>query len=97
MPTISGLRRRGYTAKSIRDFIQKIGYTKVEGTIDLSLLEHTIREELKETAPRVCAIFNPIKPAITNYEGVDPEVYGGIDNNMYPRPFTVQLGLNLNF
>ena len=69
MPTISGLRRRGYTAKSIRDFIQKIGYTKVEGTIDLSLLEHTIREELKETAPRVCAIFNPVKLVITNYEG----------------------------
>ena len=69
MPTVCGLRRRGYTASAIREFIDKIGYTKVEGMIDLGLLEHTIRENLKETAPRVCAIFDPIKLVITNYEG----------------------------
>ena len=49
--------------------INRIGYTKVEGMIDLGLLEHTIRESLKETAPRVCAIFDPVKLVITNYEG----------------------------
>ncbi len=69
MPTVCGLRRRGYTPSAIHSFIDKIGYTKVEGTIDLGLLEHTVREDLKETAPRVCAIFDPIKLVITNYEG----------------------------
>ena len=69
MPTVCGLRRRGYTPEAIRAFIDKIGYTKVEGMIDLGLLEHTVRETLKETAPRVCAIFDPIKLVITNYEG----------------------------
>ncbi len=69
MPTVCGLRRRGYTPSAIHSFIDKIGYTKVEGTIDLGLLEHTIREDLKETAPRVCAIFDPVKLVITNYEG----------------------------
>ncbi len=67
MPTICGLRRRGYTAAAIREFIRKIGYTKVEGMIDLGLLEHTVRENLKETAPRMCAIFDPVKLVITNY------------------------------
>lgn len=69
MPTVCGLRRRGYTAEAIRAFIDRIGYTKVEGMIDVSLLEHTVRECLKETAPRVCAIFDPVKLVITNYEG----------------------------
>lgn len=67
MPTVCGLRRRGYTAAAIREFIRKIGYTKVEGMIDLGLLEHTVRENLKETAPRMCAIFDPVKLVITNY------------------------------
>ena len=68
MPTVCGLRRRGYTAEAIREFINKIGYTKVEGMIDLGLLEHTLRENQKESAPRVCAIFDPIKLVITNRE-----------------------------
>ncbi len=69
MPTVCGLRRRGYTAEAIRAFIDRIGYTKVEGMIDVSLLEHTVRECLKETAPRICAIFDPVKLVITNYDG----------------------------
>ena len=69
MPTVCGLRRRGYTAQAIRSFIDKIGYTKVEGMIDVGLLEHTIRENLKEIAPRVCAIFDPVKLIITNFNG----------------------------
>ena len=67
MPTVCGLRRRGYTATAIRAFIDKIGYTKVEGMIDIGLLEHTVREELKEKAPRVCAIFDPVRLILTNY------------------------------
>lgn len=74
MPTICGLRRRGYTPESIRGFIDKIGYTKVEGTIDVSLLEHSIREDLKPKAARVCAIMDPIKLVITNYEENKKEI-----------------------
>ena len=69
MPTVCGLRRRGYTPQAIRNFMDRIGYTKVEGMIDQGLLEHTIREDLKETAPRICAIFDPVKLVITNYPG----------------------------
>ena len=67
MPTVCGLRRRGYTAEAIRAFIDKIGYTKVEGMIDLGLLEHTVGECLKEKAPRVCAIFDPVRLVLTNW------------------------------
>ena len=80
MPTICGLRRRGYTPESIRSFIDKIGYTKVEGTIDVSLLEHSIREDLKPKAARVCAILDPIKLIITNYEEGKKEILVS-DNN----------------
>ncbi len=76
MPTVCGLRRRGYSARAIRAFIDKIGYTKVEGMIDLGLLEHTVREDLKETAPRVCAIFDPVKLVLTNYEGEGETIIG---------------------
>lgn len=76
MPTVCGLRRRGYTPSAIRNFMDRIGYTKVEGMIDQGLLEHTIREDLKETAPRVCAIFDPVKLVITNYEGEGETLIG---------------------
>jgi len=78
MPTVCGLRRRGYTPQAIRTFMDKIGYTKVEGMIDQGLLEHTIREDLKETAPRVCAIFDPVKLVITNYPSSLPCVGEGL-------------------
>ncbi len=81
MPTVCGLRRRGYTPSAIHSFIDKIGYTKVEGMIDLGLLEHTIREDLKETAPRVCAIFDPVKLVLTNYEGQETIVAENIDGH----------------
>lgn len=81
MPTICGLRRRGYTPESIRSFIDKIGYTKVEGTIDVSLLEHSIREDLKPKAARVCAIMDPIKLIITNYEEAKKEVLNSENNS----------------
>ncbi len=68
MPTISGLRRRGYTPRSIRSFVDKIGYTKYDGMIDMALLEHAIREDLNATAPRVSAVLDPIKLIITNYD-----------------------------
>lgn len=69
MPTICGLRRRGYTPESIRNFIDKIGYTKYEALNDVSLLEAAAREDLKPRAKRVCAIMDPIKLVLDNYEG----------------------------
>ncbi|TJY34796.1 glutamine--tRNA ligase/YqeY domain fusion protein [Pontimicrobium aquaticum] len=67
MPTISGLRRRGYTPDSIRNFIEKVGVAKRENVIDVSLLEFCIREDLNKTAPRVMAVLDPLKVVITNY------------------------------
>ncbi len=67
MPTISGLRRRGYTAKSIRNFCDIIGVAKRENVIDVSLLEFCLREDLNKTAPRVMAVLDPVKLVITNY------------------------------
>ena len=67
MPTISGLRRRGYTAASIRKFCDIIGVAKRENVIDYSLLEFCLREDLNKTAPRVMAVLDPIKLVITNY------------------------------
>ncbi|MGC1472845.1 MAG: glutamine--tRNA ligase/YqeY domain fusion protein [Psychroserpens sp.] len=67
MPTISGLRRRGYTPNSIRQFIEKVGVAKRENIIDVSLLEFCIREDLNYAAPRVMAVLDPVKVVITNY------------------------------
>jgi glutaminyl-tRNA synthetase len=67
MPTISGLRRRGYTAKSIRNFCETIGVAKRENVIDVSLLEFCLREDLNKTAPRVMAVLDPVKLVIINY------------------------------
>lgn len=80
MPTIGGLRRRGYTPSSIRKFIDRIGYTKYDGIIDVSLLEATIREELNATAIRVNAVINPIKLILTNYPEGQVEMMEAINN-----------------
>ena len=67
MPTISGMRRRGYTPESIRNFIDTIGYTKYEALNSVSLLEHAVREDLNRIATRVMGVINPVKLVITNY------------------------------
>ncbi|WP_212958227.1 glutamine--tRNA ligase/YqeY domain fusion protein [Paenibacillus albilobatus] len=67
MPTISGLRRRGYTPEAIRSFVYETGISKSQGLIDLQMLEHFIREDLKLKAPRTMAVLNPLKVVITNY------------------------------
>lgn len=67
MPTISGLRRRGFTPNSLKTFWEKAGIAKRDNVIDVSLLEHAVREELNATAPRVFAVLNPIKLIIENY------------------------------
>jgi len=67
MPTISGLRRRGYTPESIRNFADTIGIAKRENVVDVSLLEFHVREHLNKITPRVMAVLNPVKVVITNY------------------------------
>ena len=67
MPTISGLRRRGYTPESIKNFIETVGVSKRENSIDVALLEFKIREDLNKTAHRVMAVLDPVKVVITNY------------------------------
>ena len=67
MPTLTGLRRRGYTPESIRNFNDSIGYTKVMAQNDVGLLEYAVREDLNKKAPRVMAVLNPLKLIITNY------------------------------
>ena len=97
MPTISGMRRRGYTPHSIRNFIDAIGYTKYEALNSVSLLEHAVREDLNRIATRVMAVINPVKLVITNYpEGKvetvklenNPEQEGSGEHEM---PFTREL------
>jgi glutaminyl-tRNA synthetase len=67
MPTLCGLRRRGYSPDAIHNFIDKIGYTKFEAQNDIGLLEHAVRESLNKTATRVNAVINPVKLIVTNY------------------------------
>ncbi|SHG58248.1 glutamine--tRNA ligase/YqeY domain fusion protein [Flagellimonas flava] len=75
MPTISGLRRRGYTPESIRNFADTIGIAKRENVVDVSLLEFHVREHLNKIAPRVMAVLNPLKVVITNYvEGSEEQL-----------------------
>lgn len=75
MPTISGLRRRGYTPEAIRNFCERIGVAKRAGTVDMALLEYCIREDLNKRAPRVMAVLNPLKVVIENYpEGLAEEL-----------------------
>jgi glutaminyl-tRNA synthetase len=80
MPTISGLRRRGYTPLSIRNFCERIGVAKRENLIDLSLLEFCIREDLNKTALRRMVVMDPVKLVITNYPNDQSEVMHGENN-----------------
>ncbi|MDO7172128.1 glutamine--tRNA ligase/YqeY domain fusion protein [Mariniflexile sp. AS56] len=80
MPTISGLRRRGYTPNALRKFVDTVGVAKRDNIIDVSLLEFCIREDLNKTAPRVMAVLDPIKLVITNYPE-DKEEWLEAENN----------------
>lgn len=80
MPTLCGLRRRGYTPDSIKSFVKKIGYTKYEALNHIELLEHAVREDLNKTATRVSAVVNPVKLILTNYPEGQTETMQ-LDNN----------------
>ena len=80
MPTISGLRRRGYTPESIRDFCARIGVAKKENVIDMAQLEHSVREDLNLRAPRVMTVLRPLKVVLTNYPDGQVEEVDVINN-----------------
>ncbi|MDH6356480.1 glutamine--tRNA ligase/YqeY domain fusion protein [Parabacteroides sp. PF5-9] len=80
MPTLCGYRRRGFTPQAIRNFIDKIGYTKYDGIIDVALLEYAVREDLNATAPRVSAVIDPVKLIITNYPEGEVEMMEAVNN-----------------
>ncbi|OAV69321.1 Glutamine--tRNA ligase [Bacteroidales bacterium Barb6XT] len=80
MPTLCGYRRRGFTPLSIRNFIDKIGYTKYDGIVDVALLEHAVREDLNRIAPRVSAVLDPVKLIITNYPEGQTEMTEAVNN-----------------
>src|SRR5690606_38449572 len=95
--TLCGLRRRGYTPESIKMFIDRIGYTKYEGIIDVSLLESSIREHLNAVATRVSAVLDPVKLIVTNYPENQVELMTTVNNPEDPEsasheiPFTREL------
>jgi len=80
MPTISGLRRRGYTPESIKTFCDKVGIARRENTIDVALLEWSIKDHLNKVAPRVMSVLNPLKVVITNYPEGESELLSVINN-----------------
>ncbi len=80
MPTLSGIRRRGYTPESIRLFVSRVGVSKTQGIIEHSLLEHAVREDLNKRAPRVMAVLRPVKLVIDNYPEGQVEEMGATNN-----------------
>ena len=88
MPTLCGLRRRGYTPKSIRNFCDRVGVTKSDNTIEYAFLEYCLREDLNETARRVMAVLRPVKLVITNYPAGQSETFEVENNPLHPEEGT---------
>ena len=80
LPTISGMRRRGYSPESIREFCKRIGINKINSTIDIALLEHCVREDLNKTSNRVMAVLKPLKVVIDNYPEEEEEWMDAVNN-----------------
>jgi glutaminyl-tRNA synthetase len=80
MPTLSGMRRRGFTPASIRNLVEKVGITKTEGMVDVALLEHAVREDLNKTAQRVMGVIDPLKVVITNFPEGEVQMMEAINN-----------------
>ena len=88
MPTLCGLRRRGYTSHSIRDFCERIGVAKSANTVEYALLEHCLREDLNDTAERTMAVLRPVKLVITNYPEDKTETFEVENNPVHPEQGT---------
>ena len=91
MPTLCGLRRRGYTPKAIRNFCDRVGVAKSPNTIEYAFLEHCLREDLNETAQRVMAVLKPVKLTITNYPVGKSEIFEVENNPNDPEAGTRQI------
>ena len=91
MPTISGLRRRGYTPEAIRDFCERVGVAKKENTIDVALLEYCVREDLNKRAPRAMAVLKPLKVVLENYPEGQVEQMEVVNNPEDPSAGTRQV------
>jgi len=96
MPTLCGLRRRGYTSKSIRNFCERIGVSKADSTVDYGFLEHCLREDLNETAERVMGVLRPIKLTITNYPEGQSETVTVENNPVDPGAGTREVAFSRN-
>ena len=96
MPTLCGLRRRGYTSRSIRDFCQRIGVSKVDSTVDWALLESCLRSDLNENAPRVMAVLHPVKLTVTNYPEGQSETLTIENNPLKPEDGTREVTFSRN-
>ncbi len=94
MPTLCGLRRRGYTPASIRNFCERVGVAKSPNTIDYGFLEHCLREDLNETATRVMAVLKPIKLVITNYPQDKHETFCLENNPLHPEEGTHEVSFS---
>ena len=94
MPTLCGLRRRGYTPKSIRNFCERIGVAKNPSTVEYAFLEHCLREDLNETAQRVMAVLHPVKLVITNYPEGKTELFEVENNPNRPEDGTRELSFS---
>ena len=91
MPTLCGLRRRGYTAASIRNFCERIGVAKSANTVEYAFLEHCLREDLNDTAERVMAVLHPVKLVITNYPEGKRETFSVENNPVHPEQGTHEI------
>jgi glutaminyl-tRNA synthetase len=91
LPTISGLRRRGYPPEAVRDFCDRIGVAKADSMVDIALLEHCLREDLNKRAPRVMAVLNPLKVVIDNYPPDRVEEMEAVNNPEDPAAGTRKL------
>lgn len=96
MPTIAGIRRRGYTPESIRDFCDRIGVAKADSVVDISLLEYCIREDLKLKAPRIMTVIDPIKVVITDYPDGKTEIITAENNQENEAMGTRQMTFSKN-
>jgi len=96
MPTLCGLRRRGYTPSSIRSFIERIGVSKVNSTVDYAFLEHCLREDLNQNARRIMGVLRPVKLVITNYPEEKSETFAVENNPERPEDGTREVTFSRN-
>ena len=94
MPTLCGLRRRGYTPRSIRNFCDRIGVSKADSTVDFGFLEHCLREDLNDTAKRTMAVLHPVRLTVTNYPEDRTEIFNVEDNPVHPESGTHEVSFS---